>query len=130
MSSIFWWILQVILLLLFCVLLVFGIILLISAYQLKDPFWFIMTFFASNLIILINGALLVGLVLRMLASYRKSKVTAPTQSPPLSKIPTVSVVEGGGPAVSSSALSRSTPSSQPKGSLPKGSAEQEGGGEK
>ena len=50
--------------------LVFGIQLLIAAYHLNNPFWFVMTFFASNLIILISGALLVGFILRM----RTSKV--------------------------------------------------------
>ena len=110
MSSIFRWILQVILFVLFCFLLVFGIILLISAYQLKDPFSFIMTFFASNLIILMSGALLVGLVLRMLASHRNSEHTTPTRPTPLSKAPTSSDMEGGGPVV--------------------GSAEHQGGGEK
>jgi hypothetical protein len=55
-----------------CFFLIFGIHLLISAYQLKNPFWFIMTFFASNLIILISGALLVGFVFRMLSLRGKS----------------------------------------------------------
>ncbi len=50
-----------------CFFLAFGIILLISAYQLKDPFWFIMTFFASNLIILISAALLVGFIVQMVS---------------------------------------------------------------
>ena len=54
-----------------CFFLAFGVILLISAYQLKDPFWFVMTFFASNLIILISAALLVGFIVRMVF-YRKA----------------------------------------------------------
>ena len=48
--------------------LIFGVFVLISAYHLDNPVWFIMTFFASNLIILISGALLVGFILRMIAS--------------------------------------------------------------
>jgi ABC-type antimicrobial peptide transport system permease subunit len=56
-----------------CFFLAFGIILLISAYQLKDPFWFIMTFFASNLIILISAALLVGFIVQMVSSRKTSK---------------------------------------------------------
>ncbi|NNG07678.1 MAG: hypothetical protein HKM90_08080 [Desulfobacteraceae bacterium] len=67
MSGIFWWIRQVIFTLAGCFFLAFGIILLISAYQLKDPFWFIMTFFASNLIILISAALLVGFIVQMVS---------------------------------------------------------------
>jgi ABC-type antimicrobial peptide transport system permease subunit len=72
MSGIFWWIRQVILTLAGCFFLAFGIILLISAYQLKDPFWFIMTFFASNLIILISAALLVGFIVQMVSSRKTS----------------------------------------------------------
>ena len=49
--------------------LLFGIYLLIMSYRLTDPLSFIMTFFASNLMILISGALLLGLVLK----FRKRK---------------------------------------------------------
>ena len=49
--------------------LLFGIYLLILSYRLTDPLSFIMTFFASNLVILISGALLLGLVLK----FRKKK---------------------------------------------------------
>jgi hypothetical protein len=52
--------------------LLFGIHLLIAAYRLNNPFWFIMTFFASNLIILISAALLVGFIIRMFASSPNS----------------------------------------------------------
>jgi hypothetical protein len=62
------WIRQIALILLGCFFLAFGIHLLISAYRLDNPFWFIMTFFASNLIILISAALLVGFVIRLFAS--------------------------------------------------------------
>ena len=68
MAEILWWVRQVILTLMGCFFLVFGIHLLISAYHLNNPFWFIMTFFASNLIILISAALLVGFILRMTSS--------------------------------------------------------------
>jgi hypothetical protein len=71
MSGIFWWIRQVIFTLAGCFFLAFGIILLISAYQLKDPFWFIMTFFASNLIILISAALLVGFIVQMVSKGKR-----------------------------------------------------------
>jgi hypothetical protein len=72
MSGMFWWIRQVILTLVGCFFLGFGIHLLISAYQLKNPFWFIMTFFASNFIILISAALLVGFIVRMVSSSKAS----------------------------------------------------------
>jgi hypothetical protein len=49
--------------------LLFGIYLLVLAYHLTDPFVFIMTFFASNLVILISAVLLLGLVLK----FRKRK---------------------------------------------------------
>jgi hypothetical protein len=51
----------------------FGIQLLISAYELKDPYTFIMTFFASNFIILISAALIIGFAYRMIAVYRQLK---------------------------------------------------------
>jgi len=68
-----WWILQVVLVFASCFFLLFGINLLIAAYGLENPFWFIMTFFASNLIILISATLLVGFVWRMIAAYRRAK---------------------------------------------------------
>lgn len=49
-----------------CFFVFFGISLLIAAYQLKDPFSFIMTFFAANLIILISVVMVVGFVMRAL----------------------------------------------------------------
>ncbi len=47
----------------------FGIHLLIAAYKLKDPAWFVMTFFASNFIILISATILIVFVYRMVKSY-------------------------------------------------------------
>ena len=49
--------------------LLFGVYLLVLAYHLSDPLSFIMTFFASNLVILISAVLLLGLVLK----FRKKK---------------------------------------------------------
>jgi hypothetical protein len=49
--------------------LLFGVYLLILAYHLTDPLSFIMTFFASNLVILISAAMLLGLVFK----FRKKK---------------------------------------------------------
>ena len=60
--SIYWWIRQIILVLIAGFYLIFGIQLLISAYQLNEPGTFILTFYASNFMILISGALLVGFI--------------------------------------------------------------------
>ena len=71
MSPILWWIRQIFFTLVGCFFLLFGILLLISAYGLNNPFWFIMTFFSSNLIILISAALLVGFIIRMISYGNK-----------------------------------------------------------
>ena len=77
--STYWWIRQIILILIAGFYLVFGIQLLVSAYQLNDPGNFILTFYASNFMILISGALLVGFIYRLVVAYRLSK-KAPPQS--------------------------------------------------
>jgi len=51
----------------------FGIDLLYMAYQINDPFSFIMTFFASNFIILISAALLLSFILKIVTNIKKSK---------------------------------------------------------
>jgi hypothetical protein len=71
MSNIHWWFRQIFFLVLSIFFLLFGISILIAAYRLDNPFMFIMTFFASNLIILISGTIAVGLVIRSLPSQRK-----------------------------------------------------------
>lgn len=63
---------QIILILVACFFLGFGIHLLVAAYHLNDPFYFVMTFFSSNLIILISAALLVGFIIRMISSRKQS----------------------------------------------------------
>jgi putative effector of murein hydrolase LrgA (UPF0299 family) len=72
-SFFFWWVTQIAFSLLGIFFLLFGVFVLISAYHLDNPFWFIMTFFASNLIILISGALLLGFILRMISSRKREK---------------------------------------------------------
>jgi hypothetical protein len=71
--STYWWIRQIILILIAGFYLVFGIQLLISAYQLNDPGNFISTFYASNFMILISAALMVGFIYRLVAVYRRLK---------------------------------------------------------
>ncbi len=73
MSGSFWWIRQIVLILLGSFFLYYGIELLISSYGLNDPYTFLMTFFASNFIILISAALVIGFAYRMVAVYRRSK---------------------------------------------------------
>ena len=69
----YWWVRQIILVAIAGFYLVFGIQLLISAYQLNDPTSFIFTFYASNFMILFSGALLVGFIYRLVTAYRHSK---------------------------------------------------------
>lgn len=73
MCSVFWWLRQAVLIIAGCFFLTFGIHILIAAYNLKDPYSFIMAFFASNLIILISGTLILGFILRMIKVYRTRK---------------------------------------------------------
>jgi hypothetical protein len=53
------------LLLLSILFLLFGVNVLISAYRINDPFAFVMTFFASNFIILISASIAVGIGIRL-----------------------------------------------------------------
>ena len=73
MSETYWWVRQIILVAISAFYLYFGIQVLVSAYSLNDPFSFVLTFFASNFIILISAALLVGFVYRMVIHYRQPK---------------------------------------------------------
>ena len=73
MTNLFWWLRQIILISVSAFFVYFGIRLLISAYELNDPFTFLMTFFASNFVILISGTLIIGFVYRMITVYRQSK---------------------------------------------------------
>ena len=72
MSAIFFWIRHVVLVIVGVFFMLFGIHVLISAYQLNDPFAFILTFFASNFIILISAALIIGFIYRMKAFLKNS----------------------------------------------------------
>jgi hypothetical protein len=57
-----------------CFFVLFGVHVLIAAYQLTDPFSFVMTFFASNLIILISAVLTLGFAIRLFRSDRKEEI--------------------------------------------------------
>jgi hypothetical protein len=73
MSNLFWWLRQIVLISAGAFFLYFGIRLLISAYEINDPFTFLMTFFASNFIILISATLIIGFAYRMIAVHKQSK---------------------------------------------------------
>ena len=73
MSGIFWWIRQIVLILLGSFFLYYGVELLISSYGLNDPYTFIMTFFASSFIILISATLIFCFAYRMISVYRQLK---------------------------------------------------------
>ena len=75
MSGMFWLIRQIVLILVGTFFLYYGIQLLISSYDLNDPFIFIMIFFAANFIILISGTLIFGFVYRIVVAFRQSKKT-------------------------------------------------------
>ncbi|CAB5082009.1 hypothetical protein D3OALGA1CA_2131 [Olavius algarvensis associated proteobacterium Delta 3] len=75
MNSVFtpektWWIRTIALFLAGIGFFLFGIQLLVSAYHLNDPFYFILTFFSSNLIILISAAVFIGLGWQMVLAVR------------------------------------------------------------
>ena len=82
MSIIFWLIRQAVLILIGAFFLYYGVQMLISSYDLKDPFIFIMTFFASNFIILISATLIFGFTYRIVMALRQSKkIDAEKDSP-------------------------------------------------
>jgi len=65
------WIKHILIILLSCFFLLFGIQILIAAYKLNDPFSFILTFFAANFIILISATLIFVFIYRIKVSYTK-----------------------------------------------------------
>lgn len=65
-----WWGLQILVTALSAFFLVFGIDLLRAAYAYKDPFSFIMTFFAASFIILFSLAMAVASVIKMVRVFR------------------------------------------------------------
>ena len=67
------WVPHAVLTLIAIFFILFGINLLYMAYQINDPFSFVMTFFASNFIILISAALLLGFIFKMVASIKKER---------------------------------------------------------
>ena len=68
-SPVFFWVRHIFLALIAVFFIIFGVQVLMAAYRLDDPFAFIMTFFASNLIILISSTLLLVFILQMKKFY-------------------------------------------------------------
>jgi hypothetical protein len=66
-----WWIRNVGLVIGGLFFLLVGIQTLIAAYRLNNPAYFILTFFASNLMILISAALVLGFILRIVRRVRQ-----------------------------------------------------------
>jgi len=66
------WVVQVILAFIALFFVLFGINLLYMAYQINDPFSFIMTFFSSNLIILIGTVLFISFILKIYRGFNKN----------------------------------------------------------
>jgi hypothetical protein len=75
-----WWLGQAALILVGGFFLVVGVQLLMAAYDLPDPFTFIMTFFAACLIILISATLLIGFFVRLHMVYRYLKTPTPPEA--------------------------------------------------
>ena len=75
MAAAWWWIRNVGLAAGGLFFLLFGIQLLVAAYNLNNPSYFILTFFASNLIILISAVLVLGFILRMVKRIREGEST-------------------------------------------------------
>ncbi len=65
-----WWVFQIAMTLLSGFFLIFGYDLMRGAYSLKDPFSFIMTFFAASFILLISGTLMITFIIKMIRVYK------------------------------------------------------------
>lgn len=63
--SLWWWLGQLLLTAAACFFVCFGVLLLVGAYGLEDPYSFIMTFFGASLMILISLVMAMGFVMRM-----------------------------------------------------------------
>ena len=68
----FFWISRIILTFMSGFFLFWGISIMLACYKLENPGYFIMTFFAASLIILISATLLLGFVLAMIRRAKGS----------------------------------------------------------
>ena len=76
-KSLLWWSLSTVSTLLSVFFLFFGIELCLASYKLNHPHQFILTFFASNLIILISVAVLIGVVTKIIYRLRNGASPSP-----------------------------------------------------
>jgi hypothetical protein len=80
-KALIWWAAQSLMGVFFLGFLFLGIDLCRASFHLKEPYQFILTFFASNLIILVSAALLAGLVVRVIGRVRGRRQTPPQSGP-------------------------------------------------
>ena len=80
-KALIWWVGQSLMGLFFLGFLVLGIDLCRASFRLKEPYQFILTFFASNLIILVSAALFAGLIVRIIGRLRGRPETTPHPAP-------------------------------------------------
>jgi len=80
-KALVWWVGQSLLGVFFLGFLVLGIDLCRASFHLKEPYQFILTFFASNLIILVSAVLLAGLIARIVGRVRDRHQTPPHSDP-------------------------------------------------
>lgn len=78
-----WWIMSIASVILATFFLFLGIHLCLASYHLNHPYHFIMTFFASNLIILISVVILAGVVVRIVTRLRQAQTPADVGHPRL-----------------------------------------------
>jgi hypothetical protein len=79
--NLIWWAAQSLMGLFFLGFLLLGVDLCRASFHLKEPYQFILTFFASNLIILVSAALLAGLIVRIIGRVRGRHQTPPHPGP-------------------------------------------------
>jgi len=65
-----WWILQILMMLASIFFLIFGVDLMGAAYDLKNPHYFIMTFFAASFIILISLTLAIVFLIKIIRVFK------------------------------------------------------------
>jgi len=82
-KTLVWWTVAVASAILSIFFLFVGISLCRAAYDLKNPYQFILTFFSSNFIILISAVILLGVVLRMIGRLRQGPSPAAVDGPRL-----------------------------------------------
>jgi cytochrome b561 len=80
-----WWSMSAASVILSIFFLFMGIQLCLASYRLDHPHQFILTFFASNLIILISIAILAGVVVRIIARLRQGPAPPDEERPQLAR---------------------------------------------